>query len=137
MRAKEFIAEEINTDILDSRFHHQQEIGGYIYTATTSKDYGLELIVKAYDGKKQIGQCDFEVLEDQQALVSNDTWVDDDYQGQGIATTMYAYAKMLGNDIVPHEIQSDAGSRMWRSWNQSKQSKYILPKGHKGYNENQ
>lgn len=141
MRAREFIgegliqgfvAEEINSDILNPQFRHEQQIGDYTYVAKTTTNYGLELVVQAFDGKKEIGKCDFEIIanEEPPRLVSNDTWVDNRYQEQGIATTMYAYAKMLGNDIVPHEIQSDAGSRMWRRWHQSKQSKHIMPKGY-------
>jgi len=132
MRIAEIVTEDINPDILNPQFRHEQKIGDYTYTATTSTNYGLELVVQAFDGKKQIGKCDFEIIADGKPprLVSNDTWVDGRYQEQGVATTMYAYAKMLGNDIVPHEIQSDAGNRMWRSWHQAKQSKHIMPRGY-------
>jgi hypothetical protein len=90
-------------------------------------------MIKAFDGKKLIGDVFFNFYFDPDTLKSQSTWVNPNYRDQGIATTMYAYAKMLGNDVMPHPDQTDAGERMWRSWNQSKQSKHILPQGQKGY----
>lgn len=137
MRAKEFINEVTNPDIHDNQFNHQQEIGDYLYTAKTDNNsgYGNQLIIKVYDGRKEIGFVEFVEEPEDKVLISGNTWVHKNYREQGIATTMYAYAKMLGNDIVPSWDQTDQGSRMWQSWNQAKQSKHILPRGHKGYHE--
>jgi len=137
MRANEFINEEINPDIYNSEFKHEVEMHGYRYTAEVDNDsgYGNQLTIKAYDGNKEIANAEFIEEPHDKALISANTWVKEEYEGQGIATNMYAYAKMLGNDIIPSWNQTDQGERMWRSWNQSGQSKHILPKGHKGYNE--
>lgn len=137
MRAREFINEEINSDIYHPNFKHEVEMLGYRYVATVAQQsgYGNELKVTVYDGNKEIAHVEFIEEPHDKALISANTWVDDSYEGQGIATNMYAYAKMLGNDIMPSDNQTDAGERMWRSWNQSGQSKHILPKGHKGYND--
>jgi GNAT superfamily N-acetyltransferase len=109
-----------------------------LYTAEADNEsgYGTQLIIRAYDGRKEIATAEFMVDEDHKSLVSANTWVLPKYQAQGVATTMYSYAKQLGNDVVPSRIQSDQGERMWRAWNQAKQSKHILPKGHKGFNNN-
>lgn len=137
MRAKEFINEEINPDIYHSDFKHEVEMHGYRYTAEVDNNsgYGNQLIIKAYDGNTEIGNAEFIEEPHDKALISANTWVKEQYEGQGIATNMYAYAKMLGNDIIPSWNQTDQGERMWRSWNQSGQSKHILPKGQKGYRE--
>ena len=137
MRAKEFINEEVNPDIYHSDFKHELEIHGYRYTAETDNNsgYGNQLIIKVYDGNEEIANAEFIEEPHDKALISANTWVSEEYQGQHIATNMYAYAKMLGNDIIPSWNQTDAGERMWRSWNQSGQSKHILPKGHKGFRE--
>lgn len=137
MRAQEFVNEVTNPDIHDNRFKHEQEIGDFLYKAEAdnTSGYGTQLIIKVYDGRKEIATTEFMMDEDHNSLVSANTWVLPKYQELGIATTMYAYAKMLGNDIVPSRIQTDQGNRMWRSWNQAKQSRHILPRGHKGFNE--
>lgn len=131
MRAREFIKEEINKDILDPRFHHEVEMHGYRYVATSEKNdvYGIILVIKVFDGKEQIARTYFSIDDD--SLVAGLTVVWPKYRGQNIATNMYAYAKMLGNDITPSDNQLDAGQAMWKSWNQSGQSKHILPKGYK------
>lgn len=137
MRIIEIITEEVNPDIQHSEFKHELEMHGYRYTAETDNNsgYGTQLIIKVYDGSKEIANAEFIEEPHDKALISANTWVLEKYRGQNIATNMYAYAKMLGNDIIPSDNQTDQGERMWRSWNQSKQSQHILPKGHKGYHE--
>jgi hypothetical protein len=131
------VDEEVNPDIRHSEFKHELEIHGLRYTAETDNNsgYGNQLIIKVYDGKKEVANAEFYEEPHDKALISMNTWVISNYQGQNIATNMYAYAKMLGNDIMPSDTQTDQGERMWRSWNQSGQSKHILPKGQKGYRE--
>ena len=136
-RGEERVWEEINPDIYHSDFKHEVEMHGYRYTAEVDNNsgYGNQLIIKAYDGNNEIGNAEFIEEPHDKALISANTWVKEKYEGQGIATNMYAYAKMLGNDIIPSWNQTDQGERMWRGWNQSGQSKHILPKGQKGYRE--
>jgi len=124
------ITEVINPDIAHRRFKHTQQIGDYTYTAESQ---GAGIVIRAYDGKKLIGDILFAFYFNPDTLKSQSTWVHKDYREQGVATTMYAYAKMLGNDVMPHPDQTDDGNRMWRAWNQSKQSNHILPKGQKGW----
>lgn len=124
------ITEVINPDINNRRFSHTQKIGEFTYTARARENNRLNILVRNSDNKI-VGEVEF--VKNGNALTSLSTWVHKDYREQGIATTMYAYAKMLGNDVEPHPDQTDDGKRMWRAWNQSKQSKHILPKGHKGH----
>ena len=130
MRAREFINEKINPDILNTHFHHEVEIHGYRYVARTENNlyYDKVLRIKVFDGEERIAETYFHVDDD--SLVVGLTVVWPEYRKQNIATNMYAYAKMLGNDITPSNNQLDAGQAMWKSWNQSGQSKHILPKGY-------
>jgi len=104
-------------------------IGDYMFDARTfigglgdSNAKGLQ--IRAYDPKKpkyqrMIGSADFTVKNDKKGnswLESDDTEVNDEYQGKGVATMMYAYAKSLGNDIKPSPYQSNAGKQMWSKW---------------------
>lgn len=130
MRAIEFIAENINPDIRNPEFEHEQEIGDFRYTAKSKQSpSGLTsyLLIRCYDGDTLIGKVDFEVRikMGQKWLESLDTKVSPDYARQGIASTMYAYAKMLGNDIKPSPDQSDMGKAMWQGWKKSGEAKHL------------
>jgi hypothetical protein len=82
------------------------------------------LQIRAYDpkrpkGSRLIGSADFIKKTDKkgnQWLESDDTEVAEEYQGQGVATMMYAFAKSLNNDIQRSPFQSKAGSDMWNKW---------------------
>jgi GNAT superfamily N-acetyltransferase len=122
------IDEEINPDVLDPRFNHKQEIGEYTYTA------GLEpgrfhkadlFVIRCYDGDKMIGQAKFYTTFGD-SLVSALTTVQPEYQKQGIASTMYAYARMLGNTIEPSASQLPPGKKMWKAWKKSGDAQYLM-----------
>jgi len=135
MRAKEFINEEVNPDIYHPEFKHEVEMHGYRYTAESKRHptYGIIFYIKVFDGDETVAQTWYTIDDD--SLVAGTTVVKPEYRGQNIATNMYAYAKMLGNDITPSSNQLDAGQAMWKAWNQSGQSKHILPKGYKDPND--
>lgn len=123
---KHLMKEEINPDILNPNFKHTQEIGDYTYTAETVMSMNeLVLIITAYDGTKRIGHVKLEIF-DQGHLESYGTLVIPEYRNKGIASTMYAYAKMLGNDIRPSEDQSDFGRSMWKAWKRSGDAKHLI-----------
>jgi predicted GNAT family acetyltransferase len=144
------VAEAINPDILNPKFSHRQEIGDFTYTASTeqAKQYRWEpypgapvfdadtnpyyivtwLNIKCFDNNKQIALAIFEVKgneKNQQWLESYQTSVDKSYRGRGIASSMYAYAKMLGNDVKPSSSQSDQGRSMWKAWKKSGDAKHL------------
>lgn len=125
MRISELINEEINPDIRNPNFFDEQEINGFKYTARSKVGVlaGTELpttdlFIRCYDGEKLAGKVDFEVRVKfgKKWLESYETAVLPEYQNKGIAATMYAYAKMLGNDVKPSPFQSDQGKKMWKKW---------------------
>ena len=130
MRINEIITETVNPDILNPEFNHKQKIGDFLYTAQTSKTgngFKTYLFIRCYYRNKLIGKVNFEVriFAGNKWLESQITTVDSNYQQRGIASTMYAYAKMLGNDVKPSKYQSDMGKDMWNSWKKSGASKQL------------
>jgi GNAT superfamily N-acetyltransferase len=120
------INEKINRDIRNRRFEHSQRIGDYTYKATVEIFMGNPLLwIKAYHGNKEIGHILFELYSDH--LQSGGTEVDPNYRNKGVASTMYAYAKMLGNDIKPSYIRTDQGKGMWAAWEKSGDAKHLGP----------
>ena len=122
--------EEINPDILNPQFEHEQQIGDYMYTAKThiSPSGVLKyLLIKCYDDNTLIARADFEIRikMGQKWLESENTMVANKYQQKGIASTMYAYAKMLGNTVKPSPDQSDMGKDMWKGWKKSGDAKHL------------
>lgn len=127
------VSEDINPDIRNPEFEHEQQIGDYRYTAKTHlSDSGFftYLLIRCYDGDKLIGRVNFEVriLAGKKWLESQNTQVEGGYTNKGIASTMYAYAKMLGNDIKPSKYQSDDGQAMWKAWKKSGAAKQLTSK---------
>jgi len=128
MRATEFINEEINPDVLDPRFSHTQEINGYTYTAALEPDrfHKADLfVIRCYDDGRMIGQAKFYTTFGD-SLVSALTTVQPAYQKSGIASTMYAYARMLGNTIAPSASQLPPGKKMWKAWKKSGEAKHLM-----------
>lgn len=120
-RGEERVWEEINPDITNSKFKHTQEIGGYTYKAYVEIFLDDPLLyIKAYDGNKEIGSAMFEIFDwenpEQGWMESGGTEVLPKYRGKNIAHTMYAYAKMLGNDIKPSHNRTTMGKNMWQGW---------------------
>jgi len=79
------------------------------------------MTVSAYTDKtkkKLIGQTQIATWSggDEYAQ-GEETWVDKNYQRQGIATTMYTLVNKLGFRIEPNpSTQSPDGTRMWTGW---------------------
>ena len=124
------VAEVVNKELWhpERMFKQRVPIGDYEFEARESiggmGDYDADaLTIIAYDPKKKnkvIGNADFVVKGrgSKRSLVSDDTYVDPKYRGEGIATMMYAYAKSLGNDIKGSNIQTPMGKKMWANWGQ-------------------
>ena len=131
MKSSEFITETLNSEILNPNFYHESEIDGKMYSAKTvkmnprGKEYYLS--VECKDNNKIIAGALFLILNlrSNQWLESVDTWVSDVYKQSGIARTMYAYAKMLGNDVRPSTIQTPDGKAMWKAWRKSGDAKHL------------
>lgn len=128
MRAHEFINEDINPDVLDPRFSHKQQIGDYTYTAALEPDrfHKADLfVIRCYDGSRMIGEAKFYTTSGE-SLESAMTQVNPTYQKQGIAGTMYAYARMLGNTIEPSASQLPPGEAMWKAWKKSGEAQHLM-----------
>jgi GNAT superfamily N-acetyltransferase len=130
------MAETINSAILNPRFKHKQVIGDYTYTATAEDFEGAPLLwIKAYDGDREIGHILFEIIvrspggrrkSSADYLESGGTEVDPAYRNKGVASTMYAYAKMLGNDVQPSYNQTSQGQAMWAAWEKAGDAKHLV-----------
>lgn len=131
MRASEFVTEKLNPEILNLNFYHETEIDGKMYSAKTvkmePKGKAYYLSIECKDNGRIIAGALLLILNlnSGQWLESVDTWVNDTYQKAGIASTMYAYAKMLGNDVRPSNIQTPDGKAMWRAWRKSGDAKHL------------
>jgi len=123
-----FLKETVNKELWhpERMFKQRVPIGDYEFEAREAiggmGDYDANaLTIIAYDPKKKnkiIGNAYFVVKGrgSKRSLVSDDTYVDPKYRGEGIATMMYAYAKSLGNDIKGSNIQTPMGKKMWANW---------------------
>lgn len=136
MRAHEFttgVVEEVNPDITSDEYFidptKNVRMGDFVFNARTftgglGNPNARGLQIRAYDPKRpkghaSIGSADFIVKSDakgRQWLESDDTEVDDEYRGKGVAAMMYAFARSLGNDIKDSPHKSKAGGDMWRKW---------------------
>ena len=133
------VAEAINPDITNPAFSHQQQIGDYLYVA---RYWSKGLKITAYHGNKQIGYAElmyqsapFDDFADPKTtpkriwLESEWTKVDPKYQRQGIMSTMYAYAKMLGNSVKPSQTRSDDAKAAWKSWRDAGDAQHLTREG--------
>jgi hypothetical protein len=100
MRAHEFITEAKTVDFQG-------------LTLKTSEN-NHELMIDALDdwGNKVLGHVTF-YKGDGRELDPQDLWVNEKYQGQGIARVMYDYVKKLGYTIVRSWDQTPAGAGFW------------------------
>jgi hypothetical protein len=124
------VAEEVNPEVTSDKYTKPSQnvrMGDFVFNARTftgglGAPNAKGLQIRAYDPKNlksSIGSADFIVKTNKkgkQWLESDDTEVNDEYRGQGVATMMYTFAKSLGNDIKPSDYQSNAGGTMWKKW---------------------
>lgn len=128
MRINEVITESVNPDILNPEFYHKQQIGDYTYVATFKDAKGKpKLRIECFYGDERVAYVEFDITD--KALVSDITWIMKAHRNKGIASTIYAYAKMMGNDIAPSKEQTDMGKKMWDAWYKSGEAKHLVPKG--------
>ena len=72
---------------------------------------GDEIMVRAMANGRELGHVLF--VEDGEYLMPQDLEVDERFQGQGIAATMYDYVKSKGYKIRRSGQQTDAGAGFW------------------------
>jgi hypothetical protein len=127
-KLKHFVKEDYDRSMLRDGFSTEQEINGILYKAVGKSfkgSYGGTLTITAYDKNKKIGMAQFTDHFEKSGLESLSTDVDPAYQRQGIASTMYAYARMLGNTIHPSIVQTKQGEKMWKGWKKSGDAKFL------------
>ena len=123
MRAKEFTSEVVQPNIGNGegfmlppveRESPKGEWGQYpVFTLkAASNGHGL-LQIKAYLKSKYIGEAEFKITPNGEFIASENTFVDKDFRGKGVAATIYRYAKELGNSIAPSINQTPEGEKMW------------------------
>jgi len=80
---------------------------------------GDGIVIRAYDGKDEVGHVIFEPTEDDVSQwYALDVEVEEPYQRKGIATKMYDIAKKVAKQqgviIVKSHAQTDAGRGLWQ-----------------------
>lgn len=133
------IDEEINPDIYDPNFKHSLKINEFLYKAKTFIEYDEPVLyITAYKGNNQVGHVFFELHQrpgSKPWFESGGTAVESGYEGKGIASTMYAYAKMLGNDVRPSVLQTKQGKNMWTAWKKSGDAQYLMKNIDEGFDQ--
>ena len=128
MKIKEIIAEKLNPDTLSRGFNKEKDMGWYKLVALGDfKSRGAEdpptLTIRAFlkDGRVEIGELHLKIAQGAylqnnpgaEALVAAGVDVDPEYQRKGVGSSMYQFAKELGNDVIASFDQSDDAKAMW------------------------
>jgi len=116
--------EKFNQAIMRPGFKFSQEINGVTYEVTNDEGYG-PVVTVTDENNKVIGQAAFLKHKTRPGLESLNTYVEPYWQGQGIATTMYAVMRLLGANISPSTNQTDDGRDMWDKWEKHGDAKHI------------
>ena len=86
----------------------------------------LKIVAKLKQDNTEIGDLDLKIAHGTylqnnpgaEALVAAGVYVDPAYQRKGVASSMYSFAKELGNDVIPSVDQSDDARAMWAGMQQ-------------------
>ncbi len=140
MRAKEFVSEKINPEIIESDFYAEKivdlpGVGTLKFVAKNYKPgpYTPQFIVKVYQPNGQsVGNFRFLVMDYEEPtgfrflskfkkqkdpyVIGANVSVWNEFQRKGIARAVYQWVKSMGNDLKPSPTQTDAGRAMWRGF---------------------
>ena len=112
MRAHEFITENVeHFNGLDFSIEIEKD-DEYVDDDDTDNQ---TIYVKAFANGRELGHVLFTIDYDRQGMIlkPQDLEVDERFQGQGIAATMYDYVKSKGYRIRRSGQQTDAGAGFW------------------------
>ena len=126
MRAQEFIPEKINPDTIQPGFEITRRMkNGYVIRAQAKDIYengGIE--VEIFDPREDpdlrwpIADVRFKVKQDANTgewyMSSLSTGTKEKYRRQGLASAMYNFARMLGNDLRASRLQTQQGEDFWQ-----------------------
>jgi hypothetical protein len=130
MRAHEFIPEKINPETIKPGFEITRRMkNGLVIRARgdsipeEESDY-LGVKIQIYDPKDDpelrwsIADARFRARQDPNTgewyMYSVSTGTKERYRRQGLASAMYNFARMLGNDLKPSRLQTQAGEDFWK-----------------------
>ena len=130
MRAQEFIPEKINPETIHPDFDIKRRMkNGMVIRARGHKIWpdmpdfrGVEITV--YDAVQDpglrwpIASSNFKAKQDEKTgewfMYSLNTGTNEPYRRQGLASAMYNFVRMLGNDVKPSRLQTRQGQDFWR-----------------------
>ena len=130
----EGLSEKINPKTLTRGFVQEKDMGWYTLQAVgdfasrmaneppTMEIYAMLKPEAGQRDGKQIGQLSLKIAQGRflkdnpgaEALVAGGVDVDAAYQRKGVASSMYQFAKELGNDVIASVDQSDDAVAMWK-----------------------
>ena len=123
--------ETVNHDVFNPAFNDTQIFDGLTYRATSEEDHQGKpyFVIRVYDDAfVRVGLVKFALYKDDKGgewLESLISAIQPEYQGKGIASNIYAYARMLGNTIKPSSDQTQQGRAMWTGWTKSGAAKHL------------
>lgn len=125
------LQETVNHDVFNPAFNDTQFFDGLTYRASSEEDHQGKpyFVIKVFDDNfERVGLVKFALYKDDKGgewLESLISAIHPKYQGKGIASHIYAYARMLGNTIKPSSDQTAQGRAMWTGWEKSGAAKHL------------
>lgn len=125
------LKETVNHDVFNPAFNDTQIFDGLTYRATSELDHQgkPQFVIKVFDNNyERVGLVKFALYKDKTGnewLESLISAIQPEYQGKGIASHIYAYARMLGNTVKPSSDQTAQGRAMWSAWAKSGDAKHL------------
>jgi len=125
------LQETVNHDVFNPAFNDTQFFDGLTYRASSEEDHQGKpyFVIKVFDDNfERVGLVKFALYKDNKGgewLESLISAIHPEYQGKGIASHIYAYARMLGNTIKPSSDQTAMGRAMWTGWEKSGAAKHL------------
>ncbi len=125
------LKETVNHDVFNPAFNDTQFFDGLTYRATSELDHQSkpQFVIKVFDDNfERVGLVKFVLYKDKAGnewLESLISAIQPEYQGKGIASHIYAYARMLGNTVKPSGDQTAQGRAMWSAWAKSGDAKHL------------
>ena len=127
----EGLTEKLNPQSLTRGFVKEKDMGWYKLVAvgdaiSRGVDDPPTMTIRAMSDKTTIGELQLKIAHGQylannpgaEALVASGVYVEPEYQRKGIASSMYQFAKELGNDVIASFDQSDDAKAMWAGMKQ-------------------
>ena len=125
------LKETVNHDVFNPAFNDTQFFDGLTYRASSEEDHQGKpyFVIKVFDDNfERVGLVKFALYKDKTGnewLESLISAIQPEYQGKGIASHIYAYARMLGNTVKPSSDQTAQGRAMWSAWEKSGDAKHL------------